>query len=40
VKALRGVWVVVLVFAVLAAIVSTFIREHVLHNNLERRALK
>ena len=37
VEALKGVWVVVLGFAVLAAIVSTFIRENVLHKNLERR---
>lgn len=37
VDALRGVWVVVLGFAVLTAIVSFFIRQQVLHKNLERR---
>lgn len=37
VDALRGVWVVVLGFAVLTAVVSFFIRQQVLHKNLERR---
>ncbi|EMC99742.1 hypothetical protein BAUCODRAFT_145124 [Baudoinia panamericana UAMH 10762] len=37
VEALRGVWVVVLGFAVLASITSFFIREHVLHKNLARK---
>ena len=37
VEALRGVWVVVLGFALVTALVSVFIREQVLHKNLERR---
>lgn len=37
VDALRGVWVVVLGFALLTALVSFFIREQVLHKNLERK---
>lgn len=37
VDALRGVWVVVLGLAALAAISSLFLREHILHKNLERR---
>lgn len=36
VDALRGVWVVVLGFAILAACVSFCMREHVLHKTLER----
>ena len=36
VDALRGVWTVVLGFALLTALVSFFIREQVLHKNLER----
>lgn len=36
VDALRGVWVVVLGFALLAAFTSLFIKEQVLHKNLER----
>lgn len=37
VEALRGVWVVVLGFAMLTTIVSVFVREHVLHKTLERK---
>jgi len=37
VEALNGVWSVVLGFAVLAALVSLFIREHILYKTLERR---
>ena len=37
VDALRGVWVVVLGFAVLTAFMSLFIKEQVLHKNLARR---
>ena len=37
VDALRGVWVVVLGFAVLTSLASFFIREHVLYKNLERK---
>ena len=37
VDALRGVWVVVLGFAVLTAIASMFIREQTLHKTLERK---
>lgn len=35
--ALRGVWVVVLGFAILAAIASVFIKQHKLYSNLQRR---
>lgn len=35
--ALQGVWVSILVMAVLAALVSLLMRENVLHKNLERR---
>lgn len=35
--ALRGVWVVVLGFAVLAAFASVFIKQHKLYSNLQRR---
>ncbi|KAH9838824.1 multidrug resistance protein fnx1-like [Teratosphaeria destructans] len=37
VEALRGVWVVVLGFAILASIASLFIRQHKLYSNLERK---
>jgi MFS family permease len=37
VEALRGVWVVVLGFAIVTALVSFFIREHTLHSNLARK---
>ncbi|KAK5113208.1 hypothetical protein LTR62_003544 [Meristemomyces frigidus] len=37
VEALRGVWVVVLVFSLLAAFVSLFMRQHTLHKTLERK---
>ena len=37
VEALRGVWTVILGFAVLAAVVSLFMREYKLHKNLERK---
>jgi predicted MFS family arabinose efflux permease len=37
VEALRGVWVVILAFALLTAFVSFFIRQQVLHKTLERR---
>lgn len=37
VDALRGVWVVVLGFALVSSFVSFFIREQTLHKNLERR---
>lgn len=37
VAALRGVWVVVLGFAVLTAIVSVFIKQHKLYNSLDRK---
>lgn len=37
VEAFRGVWVAVLGFAVLASVASAFIREQVLHKNLERK---
>lgn len=37
VDALRGVWVVVLGFAVMTSLVSFFIRQQVLHKNLERK---
>ena len=37
VNALRGVWVVVLGFAVLSTISSFFIKEHVLHDTLDRK---
>ncbi|KAF2726187.1 putative major facilitator superfamily transporter [Polychaeton citri CBS 116435] len=39
-NALQGVWVVVFGFAVLAALTSLFIREHILYGNLERRNSK
>lgn len=37
VEALRGVWVAILGFSVLAALSSFLIRQHVLYNNLERK---
>jgi predicted MFS family arabinose efflux permease len=37
VDALRGVWIVVLGFAVLAATASVFVREHKLYSNLARK---
>lgn len=37
VDALRGVWVVVVGFAALTAIVSGFIKQHKLYNNLDRK---
>jgi len=37
VGALQGVWVTTLVMAILGVCVSLFLREHVLHKNLERR---
>jgi predicted MFS family arabinose efflux permease len=37
VDALRGVWVVVFGFAVLAATASIFVRQHKLHSNLARK---
>jgi predicted MFS family arabinose efflux permease len=37
VAALRGVWIVVLGTAVLGAVASLFIKQHVLHSNLDRR---
>lgn len=37
VDALRGVWVVVLGFAALTAIVSAFIKQHKLYNSLDRK---
>lgn len=37
IAALRGVWVVVLGFAVVAAITSLFIKQHKLYSNLQRR---
>lgn len=37
IDALRGVWVVVLGFAILAAVASVFIKQHKLYSNLQRR---
>ena len=37
VDALRGVWVVVLGFAIMTSFVSFFVREQTLHKNLERK---
>lgn len=37
VEALRGVWAIVLAFAVCASVMSLFLREHTLHKNLERK---